>query len=370
MSKSIARAGQVSALMAVMAVAALAAPRQAAATAPLWQPPEATPKHPPHKRRAPPAARDVPAAGSNSTEALEKEVFGPESAPAVSRSARQRRQGDDGDDDDGGDASDAETYGGARARATGNLPAVIAPHLIAFGLGTAVMTRSFRFNAPLQPDDGSARAGVVAELESFPLISIRNRWLARLGLGASFGTEVGSAGIGQADGGTLSYGVSENRWSFDLRYALPLGQRFLLVPLAGYGHAGYDLQRRMQPAPSTCAATSTQTCLSDVQLSHVTLGFDARFAFTPSLAASLAAAYLPSFGLGRGAGQLGVESDASAQGMSGTLAVSWQLLDWLALRAALPVVHTSYAFSRRPLAYTSASETYYGLIAGATVFTH
>ena len=155
-----------------------------------------------------------------------------------------------------------------------------------------------------------------------------------------------------------------------MRYALPLGERFLLVPLVGDGHAGYDLARRTQPAPSTCIATSTQVCLPDVQLSHVTLGLDARFAFTPSLAASLAAAYLPGFGLGRGTGQLGVESDASAQGVSTTLAVSWQLLDWLALRAALPVIHYSYTFSRRPLAYTSASETYYGVVVGATVFTH
>jgi len=98
--------------------------------------------------------------------------------------------------------------------------------------------------------------------------------------------------------------VTERRWSIDVRYALPLGERFLLVPLVGYGHSGYDLARGAQPPPSTCMATSTQVCLPDVQLSHVTLGLDARFAFTPSLAASLAAAYLPGFGLGRGTGQL------------------------------------------------------------------
>jgi len=39
------------------------------------------------------------------------------------------------------------------------------------------------------------------------------------------------------------------------------------------------------------------------------------------------------------------------------------------LRAALPVIHYGYAFSHRPLAYTSASETYYGVVVGATVFT-
>jgi hypothetical protein len=340
------------------------------ATAPLWQPPEGAgaPKRP-RKHRPPPTPRDTTTttttttttATNKSTEALEKEVFGPESATATRRSPAR--------DDDDEIADDVEPYGGARARAAGNLPAIIAPHLISFDLGTAVMTRSFHFDAPLQPDDGSVRGGVVAELESFPLLSVKNRWIARLGLGASFGTEIGNDGVGQADGGTLSYKVTERRWSVDVRYALPLGERFLLVPLVGYGHTGYDLARGTQPAPSTCIATSTQVCLPDVQLSHLTLGLDARFAFTPSLAASLAAAYLPGFGLGRGTGQLGVESDASAQGLSGTLAVSWQLLDWLALRAAVPIIHYSYAFSRRPLAYTSASETYYGVVVGATVFT-
>jgi len=328
----------------------------------LWQPPEdaATPKTTtpapvvaPRKHRTP-AKRD-PAATNKSTAALEAEVFGDEPTPTM------RRPADDGRDD--------ETYGGARTRATGNLPAVVAPHKIAFALGTSLMSRSFNFNAPLQGDAGAPRAGIAAELEAFPLLSFDNRWLARVGVGASFETEIGNAGIGQPDNGTLIYPFTETRWGFDLRYAIPLGERFLVMPRFGYGHVGYDLERRNQPAPSLCVTSSMQVCLPDVQLSHLALGLDARLAIAPSIGLSLGLLYLPGFGLGRGAGQLGSESDASVQGISGTVAASWQLLDWLALRASLPLTHYSYSFSRRPLAYTSASETYYGLVVGATVFT-
>jgi hypothetical protein len=331
------------------------------APAPLWQPPDATPAKtappaaatPAPRKHRTPAKRDA-AATTKSTDALEAEVFGNEPTPTVRRPPAD----DDGD----------ETYGSARTRATGNLPAVVAPHMIAFALGTALMSRTFHFNAPLQGDAGEPRAGIAAALEAFPLLSLDNRRLARIGVGASFETEIGNAGIGQPDNGTLIYPFTETRWGLDLRYAIPIGERFLLLPRFGYGHVTYDLERRNQPAPSLCATTSTQVCLPDVQLSHLTVGLDARLALAPSLGLSLALAYLPGFGLGHGAGQLGAESDAAVQGMSGALAANWQLLDWLALRASLPLTHYSYSFNRRPLAYTSASETYCGLVVGATVF--
>ncbi len=357
-------------LASTLLLVAAATPAYAVvASAPLWQPPEGAPAKSqapaaatpapapaPRKHRTTPAKRDPASTANKSTEALEAEVFGADATPTVSRPAAAPGR-------------DEETYGGPRARATGNLPAVVAPHTIAFALGTALMSRSFHFNAPLQGDAGAPRAGLAAELEAFPLLSLENRWLARIGVGASLETEVGNAGIGQPDNGTLIYPFTERRWGFDVRYALPLGERFLLMPRLGYGHSGYDLERRGQPAPSLCTTTSTQVCLPDVQLSHLTLGLDARLALAPSVGLSLGLAYLPGFGLGRGVGQLGAESDASVQGIAGTLAASWQLLDWLALHASVPLTHYGYSFNRRPLAYTSASETYYGVVIGATVFT-
>jgi hypothetical protein len=352
-----------------LALAASPAPLSArttlVATAPLWEQSEARQKKA-QKHHAPPPGPARGAAATSrsggggtlnkSTEALEREVFGADADASVQRRAPSG-------DDEGDEAADAAGGWGVAA-----LP-VIAPHLVSLGVGTSLMGRSFQFNAPLQPESTFPRGGVVVDLESFPLLWASNKWIARLGLGGSFGTELGSVGVPQADGATLSYPVSARRWSFDLRYALPLGPRFVLVARTGYGHSGYDLKRRAQPAPSTCASNSTQVCLPDVQLSHVTLGVDARVALTPALGLSLGAAFLPGFGLGRGMGQLGAESDASARGYSGELAVTWRLMTWLALRAALPVTHYGYQFSSRAVSYTSASETYYGGIVGATVFT-
>ena len=61
-----------------------------------------------------------------------------------------------------------------------------------------------------------------------------------------------------------------------MRYAFAFRDRFRVVPMLGYGRSGYDLERRGQPAPSSCVATTTQVCLPDVQVSHLTIGFDAR----------------------------------------------------------------------------------------------
>ena len=361
-------------------------PGMTLAFAPLWQPPEGAQRRL-RRRRMPATTPDLGGTSSKSTEALEREVFGPgtgigasasasggssngtraraEATPSLRRSASARPGARSDEDDDEEDDDEPSGH-----RSTDNLSPVIAPHMVSFALGTALMGRSFKFDAPLQPESTFPRGGVSAELESFPLLS-RDGWFSRLGVGASFSTESGSSGINLTDGGTLSYPATQRRWSFDVRYALPIGVRFLVVPVFGYGRSGYDLERRAQPAPSTCAATSTQVCVPDVQISHLTIGFDARAALTPTLAVSLGAAFLPGFGLGRGPGQLGAESDASTSGFSGSLAVSWQIMHWMALRAAVPLIRYDYEFSgsARPLSYNAASETYYGVVLGATVFT-
>ncbi len=370
-------------MLSMLAAPALSAMLVVAAG--LWAPPSsssggATPAGivTPAPRRArkrptpPPGERAAPPPRKGSTEALEAEVFGEETAPQARRSApapgpAARRQSHD-EDEDSGDGDDDEDQRGRAAPI--NLAPVIAPHLIAFGLGTSLMGRSFSYDAPLQPESSFPRGGVVAALEAYPLLSARG-WYARLGVGASFGTELGDAtGAAQADGGTLSYKVSERRWELDVRYALPLHQRFLLVPRLGYGRSSYDLDRHPQPSPSTCtsATTMTQVCLPDVGVSHVALGFDARFAATPRLGLSLGAAFLPAFGVARGMGQLGAEAAPSAIGFSTEIAASFQLLDWLALRAGLPVVRYSYTFSAPTVSYKAASEMYYGFTAGAVVF--
>jgi len=318
-------------------------------------------------------------AGSyKSTETLEAEVFGePMPSATVRRKAQRKHTGramrrDDGEDQAGvADEEDDEEEDGeedddGEALADASLP-VIAPRIVSLGVATAFIGRSFRFNAPLQPEDTFPRAGLAVDLETFPLSRLGS-WIAGLGLGGSFATELGSAGITQADGGRLSYPVTERRWDAGLRYALPLGQHFLAIPHVGLGASSYEITRKTQMAPSSCASASTQVCLPDVHLWHLAAGVAARIAFTSSVGITLSGAYLLGFGLDRAAGELGSEARASsARGLSGELALAFQVKEWLSVRAAAPFVRYSYAFSGSGLPYSQATETYYGATLGATI---
>jgi hypothetical protein len=242
----------------------------------------------------------------------------------------------------------------------------VQPRLLSLALGTSLVGRSFSFNVPLQKESAFPRPGLVAALEAYPLLRT-GTWVATLGLGASFERDIGSASVTQADGGSLSYPVSQQRWAIDVRYAIPIRKRAVLVPLAGYGRQVYDIQRRVETTPpSMCASTSTTVCLPDATLSHFTLGAALRVAVTDEIGLSLDGAFLPAVNVGS---RLGAEAPASASGYSVEVAGSWLLLDWLALRAALPLQHYLYTWSSTTVMYHSASETYYGLVVGAAVFT-
>jgi hypothetical protein len=324
------------------------APAASATAVPAAGAPAAPPKT--HRRRARGADRDAatlsPSPGeprfNKSTDALEREVFGDDAEPAVRR---------------------------APAAWPGDRPfPVLTPNLVSLGLGTSLMGRSFHFDAPLQSESTFGRAGAALSVESYPLARLAEpgSWLARWGVAGSFAFERGDAGVGQPGGGTLTYPAGQRRWDIDVRYALDAGDRLVIVPRLGVGASSYDVDGRAPVAPSMCAGASTQVCRPGVTVAHATLGVDVRAALTPDVALSAAAAYLPGFSVGGGAGQLGAEADASARGFSGELAVSWRIIDWLALRASLPVVRYSYSFNDAAVAYRSASETYYGVVAGAT----
>src|SRR5262249_50763689 len=143
------------------------------------------------------------------------------------------------------------------------------------------------------------------------------------------------------------------------------------VLLGGYGHSGYDLQRTMETtAPSACTGSVMQVCLPDVQLSHFSLGFDARLAVTPTFGLALGAAYLPAFGVGKAPGQLASEASPSVTGVGAELAATWQLAGWLAARFSVPFVRYGYTWSATNLSYKSATEMYYGTVAGLVAWTN
>lgn len=321
-----------------------------------WEPPESTRKKKKPRPRATQIRRAEAQAKAESTASLEEEVFGDDGDTRDRGPAGSVRRTPPDDDDDDDERPSALT--------------VIAPHLVSFGLGLSMVGRSFGFNTQLQSENSFPRAGMAAALEAFPLLRLGGV-ISHFGVGASFEREIGSAAVEQTDGGSLGYPVSEGRWSVDLRYAFLFGQRFVLMPLVGFGHSGFDVQRRTETTvPSMCTAMTTQVCLPDVAVSHMTVGASGRFAMTPQWGLSVGLAVLPAFGVSRARGGLGVEGAPSALGYAAEVAVAWQLLDWLSLRAALPVTRYGYSWSGPMAPYSSASETYYSLVVGAAVFTN
>jgi hypothetical protein len=312
------------------------------------------------ERKEKPAAKPRPAAhrtrtvAAKPTDALEAEVFGGDEPEETVRRRPSKARHEEEEEEDDEDAPVSL--------------AVIAPRLLLFGVGGSVMGRSFSFDAPLQRES-AVRGGYALTLESYPFLWTHH-WLGRLGVGGTFDREMGNASIPQADGGTLSYAVTQGRWSADVRYAAALGEHVVLVPRLGYGHTSYDVQRRTESAPSTCGSTSAQVCLPDVAVSHLVLALGLRIAFNDTVAISLDAAFLPGTSVEKATGQLGSEALPSARGYSGELALTWQVAPWLAVRGALPLVRYSYAWTGPTVPYKAASETYYGAVIGATVATN
>jgi hypothetical protein len=355
------------------------------------------------KRRASSRSEDESEASSESTQDLEAEVLGPppkgnrKSTSGSTRDReeddsrpRQRRRADAEDEEDEEDedsvAAGDEDVPKVRRRSSRrdeeeedeeeeeseprvpSLP-VVAPHLVSFNLGGAVMGRSFRFDTPtLQGESTLARAGFLLALEAFPLL-LTEGWFAYFGLGVSYGREMGSAAAAQPDGGSLSYPVSESRWSADLRYAFQLGTRVMLIPSLGYGRSSYDLQRREPIVPSMCTRESMTVCIPDVNLSFFKVGFDLRVAIRPMFALFLNGAFLPGKTVGAAMGAIGSQARVSTLGYSAEVGVTWQLKDWLAVRGSIPITRYHYAFIGQSVGYTSATEMYYGAIVGPVVFT-
>ncbi len=170
------------------------------------------------------------------------------------------------------------------------------------------MSRSFHFNAPLQGDAGAPRAGLAAELEAFPLLSLENRWLGaprrrRIVRDRDRQRRHRPARQRHAD-------LSVHRDALGLRPALrdparPSAScccRSSATATSATTWNGAVSRRRR------CASTtSTQVCLPDVQLSHLTLGpRRAPGAHAVGGRCRWQLAYLPGFGLGQRRGPAGL----------------------------------------------------------------
>jgi hypothetical protein len=201
---------------------------------------------------------------------------------------------------------------------------------------------------------------------------VQRGWFKRLGFGGSYAVEVGSAALkNAATGASLSYQVKQQRWSFDLRYAILAGARVVILPALGFGNNSFDLKRTMAPSPMMCNSTATEPCLTDVGATQLVADLHIRIAATDTFGFSVAGGYYMGVGAPAGNWTQNNERVAKMSGYHAEVGANILLSDWLAVRGSLPFVHYGYAFSggNGTGVYTSASETYYGLNIGAIIFT-
>jgi hypothetical protein len=257
------------------------------------------------------------------------------------------------------------------ARPISSLPSIL-PRLVTFGIGGSVLRRSFAYDATLQGDTEFPRFGYRAALEAYPLLKLAGA-VRTLGLGIWYAKEYGNAGSAQTDGSTISFPVNHGRWGFDLRYAIPLGERVVLVPAAGYGKTTVDLGRNMPTEPLMCPAipATTAPCFGDVNASHLLVDFHIRIAATPMLAVSLGGGYLLGLSVEKGAGGIASQADASLKGFHAELGMSLLLNNVVALQAEIPFWRYGYSFSTAAggAATPAATDQYYGLVVGIAVMT-
>jgi hypothetical protein len=277
-----------------------------------------------------------------------------EDHPTVSKRRRSSDDDDDDDDDEG----------------VASLPP-IAPRVIAFGVGSSFLHRSFSFDKPLQRDIGF-RLGYALTLESFPMLLTGPGWHQGIGLGFQYANElVGSAGVRDSNSDALvSYPVKQARWGLDLRYALTFGEHVVVIPALGYGKVAVDLQRPTAIAPSACTAGSALPCFPDVNASHLTADLHLRIAVSSSLGFSLVTGLYRGLSVSREMGGIAAEAPASSNGFHVEPGMTMMLGDWFAVQAQVPIIRNSYSFglpSSGVAIYRSATETYYGFVVGVAL---
>jgi hypothetical protein len=127
----------------------------------------------------------------------------------------------------------------------------------------------------------------------------------------------------------------------------------------------------MPVAPSACPVTAMMACLPDTNVTLLAGTGSLRFALAPEIGLSLGGMYMMGLTVkNKPMNQIGYESATSSGGYQAEAALSYLVTDWFTLRGAFPITHVSYTFHTASVAYKSASETYYGLVAQAVFSLH
>jgi hypothetical protein len=246
--------------------------------------------------------------------------------------------------------------------------------MLAFAVGTSFQHRSFNYDTPLQGDNGF-RLGYALALEAYPLLRAGRGWQQTIGVGFRYANEMyGTAGVRDPGNDALiSYPVKQMRWGIDLRYAIPLGSHVVIVPALGYSKLTVDLQRPTPLGPSMCTSGSSPPCFGDVNASSLSADVQVRIAINAVLAASLTAGFYRGLNIARAQGGIAAEVPAVSNGFHVEPGMTLLLGDWFGVQATLPIVRNSYTFGAPAggtRSYSSATETYYGVVAGVSAMVY
>jgi hypothetical protein len=250
----------------------------------------------------------------------------------------------------------------------------ILPRLFNFELGTSMQKRSFSYDLPTMQGDNSFRFGYEIGLEAYPMLALPNGWFRTLGLGGSYAKEYGDAITEGMSGMFTGYPVSQGRWGLDVRYAIPVGERVVLMPAVGYGNMSADLKRMSPLSPSSCLTAETAPCFADIKTSYVSADFHIRVAASETLGLSLSGGYLAGLGVGSGMDQISAQAPATMKGFHVEAGVRFLIKDWFAVYASVPFRRYSFTFGPPPsgttIMYRAAGDTYVGATAGVALFTY
>jgi hypothetical protein len=250
----------------------------------------------------------------------------------------------------------------------------VLPRIFNFELGTGVVKRSFAYDQPTMQGDNSFRIGYQIGLEAYPLLVLPNGWIRTLGIGGSYAKEYGDAITESMTGMFTGYAVNQGRWGFDLRYAIPAGERVVLIPALGYGNMSVDLKRMSPLAPSSCLTAEMAPCFADIKSSYVSADFHIRVAASQMFALSLSGGYLLGLGVGSGMDQITAQAPAEMKGFHVEAGARFLINNWFAVYAGIPFRRHTFTFGAPPMGttimYRSADDTYYGFNAGVAVFTY
>jgi hypothetical protein len=251
---------------------------------------------------------------------------------------------------------------------------VILPRIVNVELGTSMQKRGFSYDLPTMQGDSSIRIGYQIALEAYPMVTQPNGWFRTLGIGASYAKEYGNAITEATSGMFTGYPVSQGRWGFDVRYAIPVGERVVLMPALGYGSMSADLKRGSPVAPSSCLTAETSPCFGDIKASHLSADFHIRVAATQTFGLSLSGGYLAGLGVANGTDQITAQAPATMSGFHVEAGARLLIKDWFAVYAGVPFRRYSFAFGAPAMGttimYRSAADSYLGVNVGVAIFTY